>query len=369
MAELLKNIYNEKFFHIFTKSVQEIVPNFAKKAFLNDIYDNEWENRELKQRMRHITLVFQKHLSEDYTQNIKTILALIPVLLKNGVKPDNLEYIFFPDFIEVYGQDHYPTSVNAMEKITQFVTCEFGIRPFILRYQEEMLAQMLEWTNHNHHSVRRLATEGCRPRLPWAMGIPALKKNPNPILPILKKLKSDPSESVRRSVANNLNDISKDHPQIVIDIAHKWKGTSKEIDSLVKHACRTLLKQGNPEVMELFGFGAIDNIEIENFQILTPKVNIGAYLEFSFRFLNKSEKASLIRLEYGVYYQKANGTLSKKVFKISEKIYAEHSETAIHRKHSFKVITTRKFHLGKHQVALIINGKELESYDFQLEAT
>ena len=113
--------------------------------------------------------------------------------------------------------------------------------------------------------VRRLASEGCRPRLPWAMALPNLKENPAPIIPILENLKNDPARFVRLSVANNLNDIAKDNPEIVIDLVKKWKGESKEVDWIIKHGCRTLLKQGNPEVMELFGFNStISNICVED---------------------------------------------------------------------------------------------------------
>ncbi|TGV04072.1 DNA alkylation repair protein [Flavivirga rizhaonensis] len=367
MAELFKNIYNTKFFDRFIASVREVVPAFNKASFLNAIYDTEWEKRELKQRMRHITLAFKDHLSDDFDKNVEIILKLIPVFEKNGFKPDNLEFIFFPDFIEIYGLEHYEASINAFEEITQFVSCEFAVRPFIIKYQDQMIQQMVLWSNHKHSSVRRLATEGCRPRLPWAMAIPSLKNNPAPIIPILKRLKNDPSEYVRRSVANNLNDISKDNPEIVICLVKKWQGKTKETDWLIKHASRTLLKQGNAEVMILFGFGAIDKIKVTDFKILTPKVKIGDSVEFAFKLVNTNNNASKIRLEYGLYYQKANGTLSRKVFKISEKTYSENSTTSIHRKQSFKLITTRKFHVGKHQVSIIVNGKEIiDPLDFEL---
>jgi len=366
MAELFKNIYNEKFFDKFIKSVQEVISDFNRESFLNDIYDNEWNDRELKQRMRHITHTLKKHLSENFNKNAETILNLIPVLEKNGFRPDNLEFIFFPDFIEVYGINNYIKSVKSFEAITQFVSCEFAVRPFIINNQKAMLNQMFDWSNHKHPMVRRLATEGCRPRLPWAMAIPSLKENPEPIISILENLKNDVSESVRRSVANNLNDISKDNPETVIDLVKKWKGVTKETDSLAKHACRTLLKQGNSEVMKLFGFGAIDKIKLNDFKIHMKIVEIGGALEFSFNIVNTSNKASKIRLEYGLYYQKANGSLSKKVFKISERDYLEKSTTKINRKQSFRRITTRKFHLGKHQVSIIINGTEFEKMDFEL---
>lgn len=366
MAELFKNIYNKTFFDGFTTSVKEVVSDFDTQSFLNNIYDNEWESRELKQRMRHITYVFKNHLSNDFKNNIEIILDLIPVLERNGFKPDNLEFIFFPDFIEIYGENDYKTAVKAFETITQFVSCEFAVRPFIINNQKAMMKQMFTWSNHEHPMVRRLATEGCRPRLPWAMAIPSLKANPKPIISILENLKNDVSESVRRSVANNLNDISKDNPNTVISLVKKWKGKTKETDALTKHACRTLLKQGNAEVMELFGFGRTDKIKISDFKILTPIVKIGSALEFSFNLKNTDKKISKIRLEYGLYYQKANGTLSKKVFKISEKGYPKNSITKINRKQSFKIITTRKFYTGKHQVSIIVNGEKLERIDFEL---
>lgn len=163
-----------------------------------------------------------------------------------------------------------------------------------------------------------------------------------------------------------MNDIAKDNPETVIELAKKWKGESEKVEWVIKHGCRTLLKQGNPEVMKLFGFDSIKNISIENFQISMPEVKVGNSLEFSFSLLNNDHKKNKIRLEYAIYYQKANGTLAKKVHKISEKEYAGNSEIRITRKHSFRVVTTRKFHLGIHQVAVIINGKEFEKYNFEL---
>jgi len=366
MAELLKNIYNKKFFNKFIFSLEIVKPDFNRESFLNDIYDSQWESLELKQRMRHITIVMKKYLFENYTDTIELFLKLIPTLEKNGFKPDNLEFIFIPDIIEIYGLNNYNTSINAFEKITQFVTCEFAIRPFIIKYHKEMISQMLLWTKHKHYSVRRLSTEGCRPRLPWAISIPSLKKDPNPIIPILEQLKNDESETVRRSVANNLNDISKDNPDTVIILSKKWKGKTPEIDKLLKHACRTLLKQGNTEVMELFGFRETSMILINDFQIQTPKVKIGDYVSFSFKLENTSNIASKIRIEYGIYYQKANKTLSKKVFKISEKEYPGNSTTTISRKQSFKIITTRKFYQGQHQLSIIINGNEFDKHNFEL---
>lgn len=377
MAEPFKNMYNEQFFDRFTKDLKLVINDFDAREFVSQIMDDEWENRELKQRCRHITTVLKEFLPVDYKDAIAKILELLDYV--KSTYPDfsviddekfglTLEYgAILDNYVEQYGLDDYETSIRAIEKITQFTSCEFAVHPFIIKYPDEMMKQMLVWSKHEHWGVRRLASEGCRPRLPWAMALPNLKENPAPIIPILENLKNDPSRFVRLSVANNLNDIAKDNPETVIDLVKKWRGESKEVDWIIKHGCRTLLKQGNPEMMELFGFDSvIENISIDNFQIPTPKVKVGDSLEFSFKLLNHNDKKVRIRLEYAIYYQKANGTLTKKVHKISEKEYAGDSVTQITRKHSFRVVTTRKLHLGLHQIAVIINGNEFEKYSFEL---
>jgi len=377
--EPFKNMWNEQFYCGYINALKCIIDDFDERKFLSQIFDDEWENKELSQRWRHNTKVLKNFLPADYKTAIAKIFELINHIKKTqywekivenslgGKYGLSMEYGFLGDFVEQYGLDDYETSVKAIEEITQFTSCEGAVRPFIIKYPDEMMKQMLVWSKHNNQWVRRLSSEGCRPRLPWTMALPKLKENPAPIILILENLKNDPSDFVRLSVANNLNDIAKDNPETVIYLARKWQGESKNTDWVIKHGCRTLLKQGNPEVMELFGFGSvIKNITIEDFQILTPKVKIGKSLEFMFKLLNNNNKKTKIRLEYGLYYQKANGTLSKKVCKISEKDYVANSITQITRKHSFRVVTTRVLHLGLHQVSIIINGNEFDKFDFEL---
>ncbi len=377
MVELFKEMYNEQFFYKFTKDLRLVINDLNAREFMSQVMDNEWENREYKQRITHITMVLKRFLPANYKDAIAKVLELLDCV-KDSL-PDfsqiddknfsllTLEYgPVLANYVEQYGLDDYETSIKAIEKITQFTSCEFVTHSFIVNYPDEMMKQMLVWSKHEHWGVRRLASEGCRPRLPWAMALPSLKQNPAPIIPILENLKNDPSRFVRLSVANNLNDISKDNPETVIELAKRWKGESEEVDWIIKHGCRTLLKQGNPEVMKLFGLDSIKNIYIENFRISLPQVKVGESLEFCFNLCNNGNNKNKIRLEYAVYYQKANGTLAKKVHKISEKEYAGNSVTPITRKHSFRVVTTRKFHLGLHQIAVIINGKEFEKHDFEL---
>ena len=368
MPEPLKNIYNQQFFEELHPHVQKVVPSFNQKAFLRAIFDHEWPLKELRERMRHIAIIFDQFLPGSYSQKCQQIIDIFQEIRQgsSGEEEYGFEYLFFPDFVEVFGLEEYAISIKTMEEITKYSSCEFAIRPFIKVYPEKMMTQMLDWSGHDHPMVRRLASEGCRPRLPWGMGLPWLKKDPSPILPILENLKGDSSETVRRSVANNLNDISKDHPELTIRLAKSWQGLSPQTDWVIKHACRGLLKQGHPEVMQVFGFGSIEEVQIDDFEILTPTVQIGGDLLFSFKLTNTDEKALKLRLEYGLYYLKANGSLSRKVFMIGEKEYAAGSTTPVQRKQSFKVITTRKFYPGVHELSLIINGEEVDKGEFEL---
>ncbi|GAA4340800.1 DNA alkylation repair protein [Mucilaginibacter gynuensis] len=364
---LLKDLYSEQFYNSLSAAVSAVLPSFGRAEFKRQIYTPDFESKELKERMKHTTRVLHGFLPAGYPEAVKAILNIVRQLQKTGIGEDGLAYMFIPDYIETYGLDDFDTSINALETITQFVSCEFAVRPFLLKYGQQMIDQMQAWSLHPNYKVRRFASEGSRPRLPWAMAIPALKKDPAPILPLLENLKNDPSEWVRRSVANNINDIAKDHPAIVINLATRWKGFSKETDAIIKHGCRTLLKQGHTEILSHYGLKS-ESIHLSAFEVLTPKVKIGDSLEFSFTVVNDNPESHTVRLEYGIYYKKANGQLNRKVFKISEKSYEPYAKVNILRKQSFRLITTRVFYTGGHQLSIIINGEEKEVKDFEVVA-
>ncbi|MFC3560380.1 DNA alkylation repair protein [Pedobacter jamesrossensis] len=365
MSYLLKDLYSPLFYDKLSDVLTKTIPDFDKKKFIIQIYSTEFESKELKQRMKHTTKVMNSFMPEDYAEGVKFIEKTINQLRAEGIGEDSLPYMFIPDYIETYGIHDFKNSVKALEFTTQFVSCEFAVRPFILKYGEAMISEMQKWSKHKNHKVRRLASEGSRPRLPWAMAIPFLKKDPKTILPILETLRNDDSEYVRRSVANSINDIAKDHPSIVLDIASRWSGLSKETDAIVKHGSRTLLKQGHPEILKHYGLND-KGIHLHDFKILTPKVKIGSDLIFSFSVENTNLTEQKVRIEYAIYYMKQNGQLSKKVFKISERPYPAGSKISIIRKQKFVLITTRKFYTGLHKISLIINGIEKDVYVFEL---
>lgn len=368
MSTALKDLYNDAFFERLCTALAAVAPRFDKTAFLQHIFDGTWLALSLKERMRRITQSLHSHaLAADFEQAAQQITEIIDYLRKNGEKNGALPYIFLPDYIEIYGIDQPTPALAAIEHVTEFISCEFAIRPFILRYPQIALAQMLAWAQHPNEHLRRLASEGARPRLPWAIALPPFKKDPQPILPILEQLKADPSEYVRRSVANCLNDIGKDHPQTLIDIAKAWHGQDTQTDRLLKHACRNLLKQGNGDILQLFGVKDSHLVELSAFSLATHTVKLGDYLPFSFQLQNRSNDTIQLRLEYALYFLRQNGTHSKKVFKISERPLAANEKIDINRRHSFRPITTRKYYAGTQFITLIINGEEQEKIAFQLQ--
>ena len=357
MAELLKNLYNKNLITNLSNEILKYYPAFKQQEFSRSVFNKHWKDKELKQRMRHIAECLHQHLPANYK---KTINILKPV----ATQFNRFEYLFFQDFVECYGLDDFKTSISALEHFTQFASSEFAVRVFIIQDEKRMMKQMLIWAKSDNHHVRRLASEGCRPRLPWARALPCFKKNPQPVLKILQTLKNDESEYVRRSVANNLNDISKDNPEITLDLAQQWMEKNKNTNRLVKHACRTLLKQGNQQALKLFGFTEARHIKLSQFKV-QASVNLGEKLAFSFLLKSKEIPLGKCRIEFSINFVKANGRRSKKIFKISEAEYTV-KEKQIIKYFSFKKITTRKYYAGTHQLSIVINGVEQTPKPFNL---
>lgn len=338
--------------------------DFSHKKFVADVFAPGWDALELKQRVRRIADSIHLQMAGDFKSDVKSLIKLTIALHEHAGRDNTFEYIFLADYAEQYGLKYPSLAFDAMERITILASCEYAVRPYIIADQDGALARMLQWTNHNHASVRRLASEGCRPRLPWAMALPALKAEPSPILPILEKLKHDSSEFVRRSVANNLNDIAKDNPDVVKELAGKWKGQSKEIDKILKHGCRTLLKKGDKDVLGFFGVA--DNVfcTVPTLEVPSSTVCIGDYLHFSFSVLNSGTHEASLRIEYEILYAKAAGKTGRKIFKISERTLTPGDSLEFSRRQSFADMTTRKHYAGEHKLSVVINGTVKASQTF-----
>jgi len=357
--EPLKNLFDENLIEQLSDSILKHYPKFDKQQFSKDIFFDGWENLELKERMRHTVICLNNNLGLNFKDSLKILKKIAPSF-------NNFTAMVFPDFVEVYGLNNYSESIKTLEYFTQYSSSEFAIRQFILKYPERTMEQMLSWSKHKNYHVRRLSSEGCRPRLPWSVALPDFKKDPSLILPILTNLINDESEYVRKSAANNLNDISKDNSQITLDFTKKWIGKSKNIDWILKHGNRTLLKKGNHESLKLFGTSNNVKVELIDFSIHNEQIKIGETNTFSFDIKLKESKPQKVRLEYEIDFVKSSGKTSKKIFKISESKLKSNEKKTVTKKHNFKDYSTRKHFPGKHKISIIINGKKYAEGSFSL---
>lgn len=357
MPEPLKYIYSESLIKGLALEFNKAYPEFDIDKFTNQVLFNGWNDLELKDRMHHVSSVLRNHLPLSYPDALS-------ILLPVSEKYSGLEHMFFPDFVEQFGLEHFDLSMNALEHLTSGSSSEFAIRPFIKQSPAKTMKRMQIWSRSKHDDVRRLASEGCRPRLPWAMALPEYKKDPSQILNIILNLIDDKSLYVRRSVANNLNDISKDNPHIVIKIAEEYLGKSDNIDWVIKHACRGLLKQGNQRTLSLFGYHDAKHVLIKNFKT-DEKVILGEKFNFEFELLSKKQTLGKLRIEFIIDFFKANGKTSAKIFKISDGNYTQNSKI-ITKYFSFKKISTRKYYTGNHSITIVINGVKNITQAFKL---
>jgi len=358
MAERLKDMFfTKESVDKFTDVIKKNYPAFDKPRFRQLLFDASFEKKELLDKMRHTTECLHATLPKSYKDALN-------VLMKAAPDAQGFEAMALPDFVATYGMDDWDLSLPALVFFTQYYSAELAVRPFLDKDPEKGMTVMATWAEDKNPKVRRLASEGCRPRLPWAMALPKFKKDPRPILPILEKLKNDDSEDVRRSVANNLNDISKDNPDLALEICERWYGDSGETDKIVKHACRTLLKAGNKRALAIFGYSDPSIVAVKNLELDKKVLNIGDNLTFSFD-LSVVDR-SKVRLEYAVYFVKARGKLSKKVFQITEKVY-DKGTYPIKKKQAFQEQTTRKHYAGTHQIGIIANGEEKTRTSFELK--
>lgn len=357
MADALKKLYSRAVVNGIASAVAEVDTSFNLHSFMDGVFDRTWNRRELKDRMHHISRCLYEGMSGDYPTKIKRLMKISP-------RFDGLPYMIFPDIVEIYGLNHWDISMEALQHFTPVASAEFAVRPFIIKDSKRMMAVMNKWARHPNEHVRRLASEGCRPRLPWAMALPEFKRDPALILPILEQLKNDPSEYVRRSVANNINDISKDHPDLVLKLIHRWLKEYPATRPLVKHACRTLLKKGDQQAMKLFGYDQKTDVRIVDLKIECQRIPIGGALNFSFTLKTPASAGAHLRIEYAIEFMKSNGRHGRKVFKITERNFRGHELIA--RKHRVHDMTTRVHHPGVHHLHVLINGVALSSTTFEL---
>ena len=367
---MFKDVFNPELVARMGNRIKVVLPLFDEESFCKSIVP-KLEPLSLSERSSLICESLQKHLPKEYKKAIKILLSTFDQVKETSEITGFEGFYFMPiaKYVSVYGleKEDFDVSMNALIEITKRFTSEDAIRPFIRKYPKQTFKNLYKWSADENVHVRRLVSEGTRPRLPWSSVLREFIDNPKPVLNILEELKQDPELYVRRSVANNLNDIAKDHPQLVVKTLKRWKTINdKGTQWIISHASRTLLKQGLSEVLELLGYPITLKISVDNLVLSHAECRMGDEIEFSFELVSKATEEQNLMIDFVVHYMKANGKVSLKVFKLSKKKLPAEGKLSFKKKLSFKAISTRKYYEGLHEIEIQVNGKRYGKVNFEL---
>ena len=358
-APALKDWFDETSFRSIAGQLVALDPRFDRKRFLNLSLDG-LDNTSLLQRLRRMSEATRAALSLDYEESLEVLRQLAPLIDHHFVT------LFLPDFVSLYGHDHFDTSMEALKFFTPFGSSEFAIREFLKRDLHRTLAVMHEWSHDPDEHVRRLASEGCRPRLPLSFRLVELVADPAPALPILENLRADPSLYVRKSVANHLNDISKDHPDKTLSVLHSWDRDHPHTAWIAKRALRTLIKESHAGALALMGAGEAAKVRIDSFAVSPTAVTLGERIQLFLHLTSTASKSQRLLIDYVVHYVKQSGGTSEKVFKWKELDLASGETVTLEKRQTIRDFTTRRHYPGTHRVEVQVNGARLAEGEFGL---
>lgn len=333
-------------------------PPFDAATFVARSMDG-LDGLELTGRAAQIADALHEYLPQPFARSAAVIEAAlgeeIPATGENGLAP--LRYMPHLVFVQKYGLDDYEVAIRLQAELTKRFSAEFSIRAFLIKYPERTYAQMLAWARDDNAHLRRLASEGTRPRLPWAPRLRAFQQDPRPVIALLELLKDDPERYVQRSVANSLNDIGKDHPELVVEVCRRWlKGATADRQWVVKHALRSLVKKGHRGALETLGAGGRPNIRITGVKLTPKNVELGGIVRFSFEIASMGKEDQYLLIDYAVHFVKANGATKPKVFKLREVVLAPSTRIDLGGAISLAEMTTRRHYPGRHRINALING-------------
>ncbi len=350
------------------KNIKTVDPNFSDRAFVRAATKG-LDSLELKARVMHVAVTLRRYLPDD-------VRDAMGVLVKAGEHwdagdPNNAMKGFaaWPviEFVGEYGLPYFDESMEALRTLTSLFSAEFAIRVFLERYPKKTMKRLAVWSRDPDHHVRRLVSEGSRPRLPWGKRLKQFQEDPAPVLKVLEKLKDDESEYVRRSVANNLNDIAKDHPDLVMEVCRRWaRKKSANRQWIIKHAMRTLVKAGNVAALDLLGFDPKAKIVVDSFTLTPKKIRMGEELCFSIEIHSKAKNTQPLVVDFAIHHVKKSGNRSAKVFKLRTVELGAKKSVAITKKYRFREISTRTYYSGRHGIEILINGQSHGMKEFEL---
>jgi 3-methyladenine DNA glycosylase AlkC len=344
-------------------AVERVYPAFNKRSFVRNV-KTALEPLELKARVQFLTARLVESLPESPAK-------AFPILVAAVEKNDSLEGFSVWPFTEVValrGLKHFELSMRTLERLTPHFSAEFAIRPFLKMHREATLGRMFSWTAHKNEHVRRLASEGCRPNLPWGGKIPELLQNPQLTFPILDRLHADPSLYVRLSVANHLNDFSIASPDHVKQSIRRWKDAGSENHSaLARRALRTLVKRGDPEALQLLGIEQNGDLQIAGFRLKSRSVAWSGRLDYECTINNLSNTPATVLFDFAMFFRRSNGVFGRKVFRGRKLEVAAHETKQVGGSYSFRPITTRRYYPGEQGIEPILNGRPGSRIPFVLQ--
>jgi 3-methyladenine DNA glycosylase AlkC len=356
----LKDIFNlERLVHI-ADEMRQVYPAFDHPGFLRHATQGLAE-LSLMQRLARVSDSLHVVLPQGYADNLQRLYALAPRLNNRFV------CIFLPHYVASHGAEDFERSMAALKFFTTFGSSEFAVRPFLRSHQQATLEHMLDWAQDPDPHVRRLASEGCRPRLPWSFRLERLQADPQLAAPILEQLNNDPSLYVRKSVANHLNDITKDHPEWVLDRLESWDLQAPHRAWIARHALRSLIKQGQPRALALIGAGARAEVSVSDFSVAPVRLRLGESLQLAVTLDSTLAAGQRLVVDYAIDYIKASGVAASKVFKWKTFELAAGERKHLGRSQRIQAMTTRRHYPGHHQVHLLVNGQRLASTHFDLQ--
>ena len=334
-----------------------VYPDFNLPAFKRSAVRN-LQALEMNDRVAQFSAALARYLPENKDQALKILTASLPPCLP-GEKNVTDGWLQWPlgKFIADYGLPHFETAMTAIVELTQRFSSEFAVRPFIETEQTRTLDRLLSFTTHPSPHVRRWCSEGSRPLLPWGKKLHALVADPSPVWPILEALKDDPSPYVQKSVANHLNDISKNHPALLVKRCQIWqKHATPSRRWIVRHGLRTLIKQGDPDALALLGYDAVRQLQTA-LDIQPAEIKIGQSVAMSLTLLNQSNRQQDLLIDYAVTYVRKQKGTGRKVFKWTTTQLPAGESIALSKKHPMKLTSVRTLYPGSHKVEILINGQ------------
>lgn len=368
MAEPLKNRFGVETPSTIARMISQVFPAFEQDAFVKNALDG-YATLDLMPRAWKIARTLRNNLPINCPEAIEILLASLGPKLDKTEGQGTSPFLYLPHvfFVAEYGLDHFEVSMRAQYELTQRFTAEYSVRAFLERHTEATLARLKVWATDPSPHVRRLVSEGTRPRLPWAARLRKFQQNPQPVLALLELLKDDAELYVRRSVANNLNDIGKDHPALLVATARRWMhNASDERHWLVSHALRSAVKRAEPGALAVMGFGEEAKVSLGKRRITPQRAKIEGSVEIAFNLTNKGSRRQRVLVDFRIHFVKANGKSSPKVFKLTTIALAPRETVSMKKSVSLAEMTTRKHFAGTHEVDVVLNGRIKALGTFQL---